>query len=61
LCACKTLKITSVVVTHDVKLACDISDRIALFQEGKVAAVGAPGEISQGDGEMIRKFMEGEL
>jgi phospholipid/cholesterol/gamma-HCH transport system ATP-binding protein len=57
----KNLKITSVVVTHDVKLACGISDRIALFHEGKVAAVGAPEEISQGDGEMIRKFMEGQL
>jgi phospholipid/cholesterol/gamma-HCH transport system ATP-binding protein len=57
----KNLKITSVVVTHDVKLACDISDRIALFHEGKVAAVGAPDEISHGDGELIRKFMEGQL
>ncbi len=57
----ENLKITAVVVTHDVKLACDISDRIALFHEGKVAAVGAPDEISQGDGQMIRKFMEGQL
>jgi phospholipid/cholesterol/gamma-HCH transport system ATP-binding protein len=57
----ENLKITSVVVTHDVKLACGISDRIALFHEGKVAAVGAPEEISKGDGEMIRKFMEGQL
>jgi phospholipid/cholesterol/gamma-HCH transport system ATP-binding protein len=57
----KTLRITSVVVTHDVKLACSISDRIALFQEGKVAAVTAPDEISKGDSDMIRKFMEGEL
>jgi phospholipid/cholesterol/gamma-HCH transport system ATP-binding protein len=57
----KQLKITSVVVTHDVKLACDISDRIALFHEGKVAAIGAPDEISKGDGQMIRKFMEGQL
>jgi phospholipid/cholesterol/gamma-HCH transport system ATP-binding protein len=55
------LKITSVVVTHDVKLACDISDRIALFHEGKVAAIGAPEEISKDDGDLIRKFMEGQL
>jgi phospholipid/cholesterol/gamma-HCH transport system ATP-binding protein len=57
----KSLKITSIVVTHDVKLACDISDRIALFHEGKVAATGAPEELSKGDGEMIRRFMEGQL
>jgi len=57
----RQLRITSIVVTHDVKLATDISDRIALFHEGKVAAVDAPKEISKGDGELIRKFMEGQL
>jgi len=57
----KTLNITSIVVTHDVKLACDISDRIALFHDGKVAAVGSPDEISKDDNDMIRKFMEGQL
>jgi len=57
----RQLKITSIVVTHDVKLATEISDRIALFHEGKVAAVGAPDEISRNDGDMIRRFMEGQL
>jgi phospholipid/cholesterol/gamma-HCH transport system ATP-binding protein len=58
----KQIKITSVVVTHDTKLANDISDRIALFHEGKVAAIGSPDELSQqGDGQLIRKFMEGQL
>ncbi len=57
----RQLKITSIVVTHDVKLATEISDRIALFHEGKVAAVGAPEEISRSDGDMIRRFMEGQL
>jgi phospholipid/cholesterol/gamma-HCH transport system ATP-binding protein len=57
----RQLRITSIVVTHDVKLATGISDRIALFHEGKVAAVGAPQEISKDDGDMIRRFMEGQL
>ncbi|MDZ7363658.1 MAG: ABC transporter ATP-binding protein [candidate division KSB1 bacterium] len=57
----RQLRITSIVVTHDVKLATDISDRIALFHEGKVAAVGAPQEISKDDGDLIRRFMEGQL
>lgn len=57
----RQLKITSIVVTHDVKLATEISDRIALFHEGKVAAVGAPDEISRNDSDMIRRFMEGQL
>jgi len=57
----RQLKITAIVVTHDVKLATEISDRIALFHEGKVAAVGAPEEISHSDDDMIRRFMEGQL
>lgn len=57
----KQLKITTIVVTHDVKLALNISDRIALFHDGKVAAEGAPAEISSGDGMLIKKFMEGQL
>jgi phospholipid/cholesterol/gamma-HCH transport system ATP-binding protein len=57
----RQLRITSIVVTHDVKLATSISDRIALFHEGKVAAIGAPQEISKGDGDLIRRFMEGQL
>jgi phospholipid/cholesterol/gamma-HCH transport system ATP-binding protein len=57
----RQLKITSVVVTHDVKLALKISDRIALFHDGKVAAEGTPEEISRGDGVLIKKFMEGQF
>lgn len=57
----RQLKVTSIVVTHDVKLATEISDRIALFHEGKVAAVGTPDEISRNDSDMIRRFMEGQL
>lgn len=57
----KQLKITSIVVTHDVKLALEVSDRIALFHDGKVAAEGRPDEISSGDGALIKKFMEGQF
>jgi phospholipid/cholesterol/gamma-HCH transport system ATP-binding protein len=57
----KQLRITSIVVTHDVKLALEISDRIALFHEGKVAAEGTPTEVSRGDGVLIKKFMEGQF
>jgi phospholipid/cholesterol/gamma-HCH transport system ATP-binding protein len=57
----KQLKITSIVVSHDVKLTLEISDRIALFHDGKVAAEGTPSEISRGDGVLIKKFMEGQF
>jgi len=57
----RQLNITSVVVTHDAKLALSISDRIALFHDGKVAAEGTPAEISSGDGQLIKRFMEGQI
>lgn len=57
----RQLRITAIVVTHDVKLALEISDRIALLHEGKVAAEGTPAEIFKGDGMLIKKFMEGQL
>lgn len=57
----RQLRITAIAVTHDVKVALEISDRIALLHEGKVAAEGTPAEISKGDGMLIKKFMEGQL
>ena len=57
----RELSITSVVVTHDIDLALNISDRIALLHDGKVAAEGAPEEITRGNGRLIKEFMEGQI
>jgi phospholipid/cholesterol/gamma-HCH transport system ATP-binding protein len=40
----KRLKVTSVVVTHDMKSAFKISDRIAMLFEGRIVAVGTADE-----------------
>ena len=38
----KSLNVTSVVVTHNLKAAFAISDRLALIHDGQIAATGAP-------------------
>ena len=37
--------ITTIFVTHDQEEALTLSDRIAIFNEGKVVQIGAPGEV----------------
>jgi phospholipid/cholesterol/gamma-HCH transport system ATP-binding protein len=54
-----TLKITSVAVTHDMKSAYKIGDRLAMLHEGKIIFEGTPDEIMHTRDETIRQFIEG--
>jgi len=53
------LGVTSLVITHDMKSAYSISDRIAMLYEGRVVEVGTPEEIRASDNEVVRSFVEG--
>jgi ABC-type glutathione transport system ATPase component len=37
---------TSIIVTHDIKLMREVSDRVALLKEGKIIFIGNKEEIS---------------
>ena len=50
------LRVTSVVVTHDMRSACHIADRIAMLEEGRIIDSGRPEEITKSDHPSIRKF-----
>jgi phospholipid/cholesterol/gamma-HCH transport system ATP-binding protein len=54
-----TLGITSVVVTHDIKSARRIADRIIMLNEGKVLFDGNAREIMESPNPIIRQFVEG--
>lgn len=56
----KSLKVTSVVVTHDMKMAYKVSDRIAMLYEGKIVAEGTPAEIQNTTDPLVRQFIEGK-
>jgi phospholipid/cholesterol/gamma-HCH transport system ATP-binding protein len=53
------LGVTSLVITHDMKSAYAISDRIAVLYEGRVVQVGTPDEIRGSREDIVRGFVEG--
>jgi phospholipid/cholesterol/gamma-HCH transport system ATP-binding protein len=55
------LGVTSVVVTHDMRSAFKISDRIALLYQGKIAFAGTPKEIESSDLPLVRQFIAGTM
>lgn len=57
----QTLKITSIVVTHDIKTACKVSNRIAMLSEGKIVETGTPEEILNSQNPLVRQFVTGKV
>lgn len=53
------LQITSVVVTHDMKSAYKIADRIVMLNKGKIIADGTPEEIRSSTDDQVCRFIEG--
>jgi len=53
------LNVTSVVVTHDMKSAYRVADRVAMLYEGGIRFVGTPTEIQQAEDRVVRGFIEG--
>jgi len=50
--------VTSIVVTHDVEGALEISDRVALLEHGKLRFVGTPDEFRRSDDPVVRAFAD---
>ncbi len=53
------LGVTGVVVTHDMRSAYTVGDRIAMLYEGRVRQVGSVEEIQQTEDPVVRQFIEG--
>jgi len=53
------LKITSVVVTHDLASAYKVGHRIAMLHDGAVIFQGTPDEVRETDHPLVRQFIEG--
>src|SRR5215207_3402969 len=50
--------VTSVMVTHDVRGAFRVADRLALLSEGKIVMQGTPQEFLDSKNEKVREFLE---
>lgn len=53
------LNVTSVAITHDMKSAYRIADRIAMLYKGRIIGTGTPNEIRQTDDQVIKQFITG--
>jgi phospholipid/cholesterol/gamma-HCH transport system ATP-binding protein len=53
------LGVTGVVVTHDMRSAYTVGDRIAMLYEGRVRQVGSVAEIQETEDPLVRQFIEG--
>ncbi|MEI7903943.1 MAG: ABC transporter ATP-binding protein [Candidatus Firestonebacteria bacterium] len=53
------LKITGVVVTHDMKSAYKVGDKIAMMYEGKIIEAGTPKEIQETENPIVKQFIQG--
>jgi phospholipid/cholesterol/gamma-HCH transport system ATP-binding protein len=51
------LKLTSVVVTHDMRLAKKLADRVVFLHEAKVAFFGTVDEMVRSESEIVRDFL----
>ena len=55
----KKLKITSIVVTHDMVTAYKVSDRIAMLYQGRIEEIRTPEEIKETKNSVVRQFIVG--
>jgi phospholipid/cholesterol/gamma-HCH transport system ATP-binding protein len=55
----ESLEITSVAVTHDMKSAYKIGDRLAMLYDGRIVFEGTPEEVKASRDEVVRQFVEG--
>ena len=55
----RKLGVTSMVVTHDVKSAFTIADRVIMLDQGRIVALGTPQEIERSDNVWVQHFIHG--
>jgi phospholipid/cholesterol/gamma-HCH transport system ATP-binding protein len=55
----KDLKVTSIVITHDMVSTYKIADRIAMLYQGKIIATGSPDDFRNTDNPTVHQFITG--
>lgn len=53
----RTLKTTSLVVSHDMQCALEIADRIVVLDKGLIVACGTPPELKENPHPLVREFL----
>lgn len=53
------LKVTSVVITHDMVSSYKVADRMAMLYEGRIVLIGTTEEIKNSDNQVVQQFIHG--
>jgi len=56
----RELRVTSIVVTHDMASAFKVADRIVMLHEGQIVFDGTPEEVRTTDNVLVQRFVQGE-
>ena len=54
-----SLDVTTVTITHDMKVAFKIADRVAMLYEGRIIEVGTSEQFQRSQDPIVRQFIEG--
>jgi phospholipid/cholesterol/gamma-HCH transport system ATP-binding protein len=54
----KKLNCTTVITSHDIANAFRIADRLALIRDGKIVAIGTPGQMRNSSDGFVREFIQ---
>jgi len=55
----QTLDTTTVTITHDMKVAFKIADRVAMLYQGRIIEQGTPADFQQSQNPIVQQFVEG--
>ena len=55
----RDLGVTGLVVTHDMRSAFTVGNRVAMLHQGTIRQVGTAGEMQASDDPLVRQFIEG--
>ena len=55
----RAIDVTSIVVTHDMRSAFDVADRLAMLHRGRIIAMGSPDDFRQTTDERVIDFIQG--
>ncbi|MDD8020290.1 MAG: ABC transporter ATP-binding protein [Acidobacteriota bacterium] len=55
----RDLKVTSMVITHDMNSTYKVADRIAMLYDGRIIEVGSPEEIKSSPNPVVQQFING--
>jgi phospholipid/cholesterol/gamma-HCH transport system ATP-binding protein len=53
------MRVTSIVITHDMVSAYKVADRIALLHQGRIVALGTSAEIRESPNDVVQQFIHG--